>query len=247
MLEEKAGLVTGLSRRCDCVPLHGSLANLKCHLCHEAYGWQDYRCHIEDYVIKDRKTEDGDTEGDKDEDKLTLPLPCPQCSFRCQIRKEAGMRPLPIGQLRPGMIMLDETYPQGGEIVHLARGDKLASPDLLLVLGTSLKVDGPKRLLRQFARSIHQQGGKVIYVNLSKPPSDCSASVDYWVEWDVDEWVRDLKGRQDRSERGMRTRQLAERLERAVSCRRTPARFLISGTSERRENRLARGAIRSPS
>ena len=77
------------------------------------------------------------------------------------------MRLLPIGQLRSGMIMLCETYLQGEEIAHLARGNKLASPDLLLVLGTSLKVDGPKRLLRQFARSIHQQGGKVIYVNLS--------------------------------------------------------------------------------
>ena len=65
------------------------------------------------------------------------------------------MQLLPIGQLRPGMIMLDETYPQGGEIVHLARGDKLASPDLLLVLGTSLKVDGPKRLLRQFAWPVY--------------------------------------------------------------------------------------------
>jgi len=30
-------------------------------------------------------------------------------------------------------------------------------------------------------------------VNRSKPPSDCSALIDYWVQWDVDEWVRDLK------------------------------------------------------
>ncbi|KAK0621234.1 hypothetical protein B0T17DRAFT_617706 [Bombardia bombarda] len=63
MLEAKAGLVTGLGRRFDCVPLHGSLANLKCHLCHEAYEWQDYRCHIEE-----SDTEDGYGEDDADRD-----------------------------------------------------------------------------------------------------------------------------------------------------------------------------------
>ncbi|KAI8943876.1 hypothetical protein F4801DRAFT_573570 [Xylaria longipes] len=57
------------------------------------------------------------------------------------------MRLLPIGQLRPSMVMLDETYPQGEEIAHLICRDKLASPDLFLVLGASLMVDGPKRLL----------------------------------------------------------------------------------------------------
>ncbi|KAI3333801.1 DHS-like NAD/FAD-binding domain-containing protein [Ustulina deusta] len=199
MLEAKAGLVTGLGQRFDCIPLHGSLANLKCHLCHEAYEWQDYRCHIEEYISKDRNTENSDNE-----DQLTLPLPCPRCNGRFEARKEAGMRLLPIGQLRPSMVMLDETHPQGEEIAHLARRDEWASPDLLLVLGTSLKVNGSKSLLRQFARPIRRQGGKVIYVNLSKPPSDCGALVDYWVQWDVDEWVRDLKGRQHQSGTGIR-------------------------------------------
>jgi NAD-dependent histone deacetylase SIR2 len=199
MLKAKAGLVTGLGRRFDCVPLHGSLANLKCHLCHEAYEWEDYRCHIEDYIAEDCDTEDGN-----DEDDLTLPLPCPRCNFHFEARKEAGMRLLPIGQLRPSMVMLDEIHPQGEEIAHLIRGDELSSPDLLLMLGTSLEVDGPKKLLRQFVRPVRRQGGKIIYVNRLKPPSDCSTLIDYWVQWEVDEWVRDLKGRQDQSGTGMR-------------------------------------------
>ena len=115
------------------------------------------------------------------------------------------MRPLPIGQLRPSMVMLDQTHPQGDEIAHLARDDGSASPDLLLVLGTSLMVHGPKSLFRQFARRIRGQGGQIIYVNRSKPPSDCSALIDYWVQWDVDEWVRDLKKRKGRGMRRGRT------------------------------------------
>ncbi|KAI3327461.1 DHS-like NAD/FAD-binding domain-containing protein, partial [Ustulina deusta] len=128
MLEAKAGM----DWEVDCIPLHGSLANLKCHLCHEAYEWQDYRCHIEEYIIKDCNTENSDTEDGNDEDELMLPLPCPRCNGRFEARKEAGMRLLPIGQLRPSMVMLDETHPQGEEIAHLARRDESASPDLLL-------------------------------------------------------------------------------------------------------------------
>ncbi|KAI8623442.1 DHS-like NAD/FAD-binding domain-containing protein [Xylariaceae sp. FL1651] len=199
MLEAKAGMKVGLDWDVDCIPLHGSLANLKCHLCFEAYEWQDYRYYIEEYITKDCNTENSD-----DEDELTLPLPCPRCNGRFEARKEAGMRLLPVGQLRPSMVMLDETHPQGEEIAHFVRLDKSASPDLLLVLGTSLKISGPKSLLRQFARPIRRRGGKVVYVNLSKPPSDCGALVDYWVQWDIDEWVRDLKGRQHQSGAGMR-------------------------------------------
>lgn len=192
MVERKADLTTGVSRRFKCVPLHGSLANLECHICHEAYEWDDYRSDIEDYILKD------------DKDELTLPLPCPRCTTRHEAREASGKRPSPIGQLRPSMVMLNEPHPQDEEIGFIKWHDGLASPDLLLVLGTSLKVHGSKTVFREFARKIRGRGGKVIYVNLSKPPSDCSALIDYWVQWDVDKWVRDLKGRQGRSGPGMR-------------------------------------------
>jgi NAD-dependent histone deacetylase SIR2 len=172
MLETKAGLATGLGRRFNCIPLYGSLANLKCYLCHEAYEWEDYRRNIENCDLEDDNSEDGEEE---------LTLPCPRYNGCYEARKEAGMRLLPIGQLRPGMVMLNKTHPQGEEIAYLARGDGLASPDLLLVLGISLKVDGPKSLFRQFVRPVRGRGGKIIYVNRSKPPSNCSVLIDYWV------------------------------------------------------------------
>ena len=118
MLETKAGLATGIGRRFKCIPLHGSLAHLKCHLCHEAYQWDDYRLDIQDHKIED---------GDNDR----LSLPCFRCTDRCESRKEAGMRLLPIGQLRPSMIMLNQVHPQGEEIAHLARSDGLAHPSVL--------------------------------------------------------------------------------------------------------------------
>lgn len=107
------------------------------------YEWQDYRSDIKDYNIKGYNTEDGNNK-----DELTLPLSYRQCNIRFKARKAAGMQLLPVGQLRPGMVILNETHPQGEEIANLIRGDKLSSPDLLLMLGISLKVDGPKKLLR---------------------------------------------------------------------------------------------------
>ncbi|KAK0629993.1 hypothetical protein B0T17DRAFT_527216 [Bombardia bombarda] len=79
------------------------------------------------------------------------------------------------------MVMFDETHPRGKEIARIANRDALSSPDLLLVLGTSLTIEGTKQLLQLFAPQVRERGGKVIYVNRSKPPSDCSKLIDYWV------------------------------------------------------------------
>lgn len=99
-----------------------------------------------------------------------------------------------IGQLMLSMIMLDQVHPEGEEITHIACCDELSHPDLLLVLGTSLKVEGLKRLVRQFVRPVKGHGGKVIFVNQTKPPSDFNGPIDCWVQWEVvDEWVQDLK------------------------------------------------------
>src|SRR3569833_1007907 len=170
MLETKADLTTGLGQRFNCIPLHGSLTNLEYHLCHEAYQWKDYHCIIEGCNVENE-----------------LKLPCPQYNGRSEARKKAGMRPLPIRQLQPSMVMLNQTHPQSDKIAHLARNDGTASPDLLLILDTNLKIHRPKSLFTQFARQIRGQGGKIIYVNRSKPPNDCSALIDYWIQWDVDE------------------------------------------------------------
>jgi NAD-dependent histone deacetylase SIR2 len=69
-------------------------------------------------------------------------------------------------------------------------------PDVLLIMGTSLKVHGLKIMVKEFAKAVHTKGGKVIFVNRTKPPESTWGDViDYWVEWDCDEWVLDLKER----------------------------------------------------
>jgi NAD-dependent SIR2 family protein deacetylase len=124
MLEEKAGLETGLGRQFSCIPLHGSLAHLQCSLCHEAYEWEMYR----------------------DDIRAERDIRCSRCTTRCTNREANGRRRLPIGQLRPSIIMLDSVHPEGAAIASLIQRDHDARIDVLLILGTSLKVDGPRSL-----------------------------------------------------------------------------------------------------
>jgi NAD-dependent histone deacetylase SIR2 len=63
-------------------------------------------------------------------------------------------------------------------------------------MGTSLKVHGLKIMVKEFAKAVHTRGGKVVFVNRTKPPESTWGDViDYWVEWDCDAWVLDLKER----------------------------------------------------
>jgi NAD-dependent histone deacetylase SIR2 len=63
-------------------------------------------------------------------------------------------------------------------------------------MGTSLKVHGLKVMVKEFAKAVHVRGGKVVFVNRTKPPeSTWGEFIDYWVEWDCDEWVLDLQER----------------------------------------------------
>jgi len=182
MLEDKAGLNTGLGRQFNCVRLHGTLADLQCCLCQETFPWENFRADI----------------------GAGRDLLCPRCADCCKAREAAGKRRRAIGLLRPSMVMLDGYQPEEEEIADLARGDCADNPEVFLILGTSLKVHGPKTLARQFARVVQACGGMVVYVNRTKPSSEWNGLINYWVQWECDEWVCDLLMRQKKlqQERG---------------------------------------------
>lgn len=67
---------------------------------------------------------------------------------------------------------------------------------MLLILGTSMRVHGLKVLVKEFAKAVHSKGGKVVFVNFTKPPESVWADViDFWVQLDCDTWVHDVKNR----------------------------------------------------
>jgi hypothetical protein len=78
----------------------------------------------------------------------------------------------------------------------IVQHDLSLGPDMLLILGTSLRVHGLKTVVREFAKAVHSKGGKVVFVNFTKPPDSVwSDVIDYWVQSDCDAWVDDIKTR----------------------------------------------------
>jgi NAD-dependent histone deacetylase SIR2 len=71
-------------------------------------------------------------------------------------------------------------------------------------MGTSLKVYGLKKLVKEFAKVVHTpspsnagkpgKGGKVIFVNLTPPQgSEWDGVIDYHVQGSTDEWVKTVE------------------------------------------------------
>lgn len=163
-------------RGVEAVLLHGSLGSLRCEVCLQLCDW------------------------DKD-DRIALTSrgtapDCPHCTAYNTKRRVRGGRALTVGRLRPDIVLYGEEHPNSSLISPLITHDLKLGPDMLLVMGTSLKIHGLKIMIKEFAKVVHSRGGKVVFVNQTRPPESIwSDVIDYWVSWDCDKWVLDLKER----------------------------------------------------
>lgn len=160
----------------ECVFLHGSLELLRCFLCGRVCSWEDDEREME--TLSGQQPE------------------CPHCLGATAAREERGKRALGIGKLRPDIVLYGEEHPNAHLISPIVTHDLALYPDMLLILGTSLRVHGLKVMVREFAKTVHSRGGKVIFVNFTKPPESIWGDIiDFWVQWDCDAWVSDLQER----------------------------------------------------
>lgn len=173
-IEDKVGLTSDLSSTSvECVRLHGTFHRLRCRQCCFTCGWDTLP-------------------------SLSFPeqLACPDCDSKSSLRKDGGyLRKKSPGQLLPDVALLDEPHRDADTIGQLVQLDVQGNPDLLLILGTSLRVNGPATLARKLAAVVHSNGGKVIYVNSERPRSHLMNFVDQWVGELCDEWVGQLDHR----------------------------------------------------
>jgi NAD-dependent SIR2 family protein deacetylase len=161
----------------EVVLLHGSLVSLRCGICGKLSEWDEER----------------------ESTTLSGSAPdCPSCAEYNARRTGRGRRGLAIGRLRPDIVLYGEEHPNATLVAPLITHDLSLSPDFLLIMGTSLKVHGLKVMVKEFAKAVHGRGGTVVFVNRTKPPeSTWGEVIDYWVEWDCDKWVLDLKERRE--------------------------------------------------
>lgn len=162
----------------EVVLLHGSLGQLRCGICAKLSSW--------DHPDREAATLSGQAPD------------CPQCEDHSNKRTGRGRRSLAVGRLRPDIVLYGEEHPSADLVGPLITHDLSLGPDILLIMGTSLKVHGLKVMIKEFAKAIHTRGGKVVFINRTKPPESTWGDViDYWVEWDCDAWVMDLKEKRE--------------------------------------------------
>ena len=164
---------------CEVVQLHGDLDVVRCTLCSTLCSWE---------------------EGGSETIFLSGNAPrCQNCAYQDQSRQDRGMRGTAVGSLRPNIVLYGEEHPSADKLSSITTYDLKCGPDVLLILGTSLKVHGLKVLVREFAKAVHTRTGKkgiVVFVNHTRPPGSIWNDVlDYWVSMDCDEWVHDLRVR----------------------------------------------------
>ncbi|CEP16835.1 hypothetical protein [Parasitella parasitica] len=178
-LQENGKLMRCYTQNIDCledpldlsvVRLHGSMDRVKCTLCTASY---DFTSDYEDQFRNGN------------------PPICPQCETYDNERTRLGKRQLAMGTLRPNIVLYNEEHPDGETIGKLQNTDLRRKPDLMIVMGTSLKIPALKKFIKQAAKLIHHssRNGKVIFINRTAPTKEWDKVFDYEVLGDTDDWV----------------------------------------------------------
>lgn len=130
------------------VLLHGGLEKMVCSKCHEL---SDFDSELFDGPI--------------------APL-CPRCEEINDIRtNHEGKRSHGIGRLRPRMVLYNEHNPDDEAIGTVTKEDLRKRPDAVIVVGTTLKVPGVRRIVREMCATVRdRRGGVTIWINNDPPP-----------------------------------------------------------------------------
>ncbi|RUP46110.1 DHS-like NAD/FAD-binding domain-containing protein [Jimgerdemannia flammicorona] len=163
------------------VQLHGTINRVKCTLCSANFDFTSQHADLfrEGY-----------------------PPSCPQCEDNERERERLGKRATATGTLRPDIVLYNEHHPYGERIGELQAMDLRRRPDVMIVMGTSLKIVGLKRFVKEAAKVVHaQRNGKVVFVNRTEPGKEWEDVIDYHVLGDTDRWVELVEEWMDEEER----------------------------------------------
>lgn len=100
----------------------------------------------------------------------TPPL-CEECCAIDVLRKQEGHRSHGIGRLRPRIVLYNEHNPDEEAIGSVVTSDLRTRPDALIVVGTSLKIPGVRRIVREMSRVVRgRKNGVTMWINQDSVP-----------------------------------------------------------------------------
>lgn len=102
------------------------------------------------------------------------PPSCDACTQLDYVRTNyAGKRSHGIGRLRPRMVLYNEYNPDEDAIGKVSQADLRKIPDAVIVVGTSLKVPGVRRIVRELCLATRsKRDGFTAWVNLDPVPQN---------------------------------------------------------------------------
>ncbi|KAF8803045.1 DHS-like NAD/FAD-binding domain-containing protein, partial [Phlegmacium glaucopus] len=147
-----------------CIPLHGSLSQLRCTICSARRPLENYFHNLEQGILPH----------------------CGSCEAIRIERETNQKRSRQSGFLRPDIVLYEETIDAGDIIMDVASADaqSMSKGDVLFVVGTSLKIPGICSIIRVIGSAMDQKNGHVIYLNLKAPPASWARHFSLFVEGD---------------------------------------------------------------
>ncbi|KAK5123054.1 hypothetical protein LTR85_003250 [Meristemomyces frigidus] len=137
------------------IQLHGGLEKMVCTKCHEL----------------------SEFDADLFNEASATPPMCPTCEEVNDIRtNHEGKRSHGVGWLRPRMVLYNEHNPDQDAIGSVMKEDLRRRPDAVIVVGTSMKIPGVKRIVKELCGIVRDRkdGGLAIWINPELPPTaDC--------------------------------------------------------------------------
>jgi len=220
-----------------CIPLHGTLKSLHCPTCGATASLSERASSFEDGSAPS----------------------CIQCSEFEHTRQLVGKRLRGVGVMRPSIVLYNEDHREGERVGDMVKRDltggktKRAPPDLLLVAGTSLRVPGTKRIVKEFSKAarsgVSGNGNangesrsstpsphaiawdedrpiRTIYLNMDfpMPAREWESMFDVWVQGDVQQFVGRVKEAMKKEDAARKLRE-----------ERSMARLATAGEKRRRE------------
>jgi len=172
-LELKSGLSThsgyGIDNTPMYIPLHGTLEQLHCHLCHSTFLLEAYLSTL---------------------GAGHLPA-CSTCDNIKKARAKSNLRNRKTASfLMPDIVLYGEPHCLGEEIAEVQKKD-IRSVDLLLVVGTGMKVPGTADAIRVFSKAVTQRNSKKrsasmgsMFLNIDLPQKQWSDLFDLCIHGD---------------------------------------------------------------
>ncbi|KAK4128202.1 DHS-like NAD/FAD-binding domain-containing protein [Parathielavia appendiculata] len=108
---------------------------------------------------------------------------CENCKEQDQVRTTfAGKRSHGIGRLRPRIVLYNEYNPDEEAIGNVSKADLRRVPDAVIVVGTSLKIPGVRRIVKEMCQLTRsRRDGITAWINLEPEPQ----GVEFKDCWDL--------------------------------------------------------------